>query len=176
MESEQQLDSDGRLGITSVVDRTGEQVRTLYVDSLAIRNLWKHSADRSQLLQRLKDQGIDLERVAGLLNQPDADLFDLLCHVAYSTPMRTRKERAQRVKLEETTFFQQFTKPAQEILYRLLDKYAEYGVNQLDKPGEVLKLPEFGAYGNVAEIIKLFGGAPRLRDTVEQLQELLYAA
>ncbi len=41
---------------------------------------------------------------------------------------------------------------------------------------EVLKVPPISHHGNVAEIIGNFGGTDQLRNAVNQLQSLLYAA
>ena len=40
----------------------------------------------------------------------------------------------------------------------------------------ILKVPAISQYGNVNEIIEKFGGPDQLRDAVNQLQLLLYAA
>jgi type I restriction enzyme R subunit len=57
----------------------------------------------------------------------------------------------------------------------LLEKYAEHGTAQFVIP-DVLKVPPISDRGNVIEIAKLFGGPERLREAVNQLQALLYAA
>ncbi|MBI4327416.1 MAG: hypothetical protein HY674_19455 [Chloroflexi bacterium] len=41
---------------------------------------------------------------------------------------------------------------------------------------DVLKVPPISHHGNVNEIIGKFGGADQLRNAVNQLQTLLYAA
>ena len=41
---------------------------------------------------------------------------------------------------------------------------------------DVLKVPPISQHGNVSEIIGKFGGADQLRNAVNQLQTLLYAA
>ncbi len=41
---------------------------------------------------------------------------------------------------------------------------------------DVLKVPPISQHGNVNEIIGKFGGADQLRNAVNQLQSLLYAA
>jgi hypothetical protein len=41
---------------------------------------------------------------------------------------------------------------------------------------DVLKVPPISQHGNVVEIIGKFGGADQLRNAVNQLQRLLYAA
>jgi type I restriction enzyme R subunit len=41
---------------------------------------------------------------------------------------------------------------------------------------DVLKVPPISQHGNVHELVGKFGGAEQLREAVEQLQTLLYAA
>ena len=73
-------------------------------------------------------------------NQPDADPFDLLCHLAFNAPLRTRRERAQRLRSERKDFFDQYGPEARQILDELLDKYAEHGTAQFVIP-DVLEVP-----------------------------------
>jgi type I restriction enzyme R subunit len=169
------LDASGRRTVVKFTDLTGEQVRTLYPNSLAMRMVWADPEKRADFIKRLAENNIDLERLAQVLNQPDVDAFDLLCSVAFQAPVKSRRERAQRVELEETAFFAIYTGPAREILQALLAKYAQHGVTQFELK-EVLKLPEFARYGNVSEIARHFGGAEKLKKAVNQLQTLLYAA
>lgn len=64
---------------------------------------------------------------------------------------------------------------ARAILGDLLDKYAEHGTAQFVIP-DVLELPPISERGNVIEIAGFFGGPAALREAVNQLQALLYAA
>lgn len=170
------LDADGnRLSQVKYTDYTAERVRTLYTNSAEMRQAWAEPNNRSLLIEQLEESGIDFEYLARVTNQPDADRFDLLCHVAFNAPIRTRKERASRVYQEEQAFFEQFGPQARQILSDLLDKYAEHGTTQFVLP-DILKVAPISEYGNVTEIIALFGGANRLRQAVETMQTLLYAA
>ncbi|MBZ0283118.1 MAG: DEAD/DEAH box helicase family protein [Anaerolineae bacterium] len=169
-----ELDASGRRNIVKFTDYTAEQVRTLYPNSAEMRKLWADPLGRSSVITNLNERGIDFERLMGVMNQQDADPFDLLCHVAFNAPIRTRRERANRVQIEETAFFEQYTSKAREILLTLLEKYAEHGTAQFTI--EVLKVPPLSNYGNISEIARLFGGADKLKQAVEQLQTLLYAA
>jgi type I restriction enzyme R subunit len=72
-------------------------------------------------------------------------------------------------------FFEKYAAPAREILDELLEKYAEHGTAQFMLP-DVLHVPPISEHGNVTEIARLFGGAEKLRDAIQQLQSLLYAA
>jgi type I restriction enzyme R subunit len=170
-----ELDASGRRNMVKLTDYAGEQVRTLYRDALAMRLVWADPEKRAALIQRLSERNIDLERLAQVLNQPEADSFDLLCAVAYNAPIRTRRERAERVQLEESAFFADYTGPARAVLQALLDKYAQHGVTQFELK-DVLKLPEFTRYGNVSEISRHFGGIDQLKQAVNRMQGLLYAA
>jgi type I restriction enzyme R subunit len=89
--------------------------------------------------------------------------------------LRTRRERADRVKKDEKNFFEKYAPEARAILSDLLEKYAEHGTAQFVIP-DVLKVPPISDRGNVIEIAKLFGGPEKLRDAVAELQALLYAA
>jgi type I restriction enzyme R subunit len=96
-----------------------------------------------------------------------------MCHLAFNAPLLTRRQRADRVKKQETTFFKFFAPEAREILNDLLEKYATDGELQFTLP-DVLKVRPISDHGNVNEIIGKFGGADQLRNAVNQLQSLLY--
>jgi type I restriction enzyme R subunit len=51
----------------------------------------------------------------------------------------------------------------------------EHGTSQFSLPG-VLKISPISNYGNVSEIAQLFGGLDELKNSIHQLQVLLYAA
>ena len=123
----------------------------------------------------LEDYGINFEELTSASKQPDADPFDLLCHIAFNAPLRTRRERADRLRKEKKDFFDQYGPEARGILNELLDKYTDYGTAQFIIP-DVLKVLPISQHGNVIEIAALFGGPEKLREAVNQLQTLLYAA
>ncbi len=76
---------------------------------------------------------------------------------------------------EKKDFFDNYGPEAREVLNELVEKYAEYGTAEFVLPG-ALQVPPISNRGNVIEIAKLFGGADKLREAVNQLQTLLYAA
>ncbi len=59
-------------------------------------------------------------------NQPDADPFDLLCYIVFSTPLRTGRERANRLRRELNEAFKDYRAEAREILDNLPELYAVY--------------------------------------------------
>lgn len=170
-----ELDSSGRkLRVVKYTDYTAEQVRKLYPSASELRSKWTNEEERQHIIESLLERGISLEQLAEVTNQPDADPFDLLIHVAFNAPLRTRRERAERVRREKQDFFDQYSPKAKEVLDELLVKYTDHGVNQLSDIN-ILNIPPISEYGTVVEIANLFGGPEKLRTAMNQLQVLLYA-
>jgi type I restriction enzyme R subunit len=171
-----ELDPDGnQLRVVQFTDYTADRVRTLYRNAAELRDEWADPHRRSEIIERLEERGIDFDHLAETANQPDADPLDLLCHLAFNAPLRTRRERAQRLRSERPDFFEQFGTDARQILDELLDKYTEHGTAQFVIP-DVLEVPPISDHGNVIEIAGRFGGVEQLRQAIIQLQTLLYAA
>jgi type I restriction enzyme R subunit len=171
-----ELDPDGnQLRVVQFTDYTADKVRTLFRNATELRDEWADPDRRRDIIDRLEERGIDFDHLAETANQPDADPLDLLCHLAFNGPLRTRRERAQRLRTERRDFFDQYGSEARQILDELLDKYTEHGTAQFLIP-DVLELPPINQHGNVIEIAGKFGGVDLLRQAVTQLQTLLYAA
>jgi type I restriction enzyme R subunit len=171
-----ELDPDGRqLRVVKFSEYAAEKVRTLYPSAADLRKQWADPALRAEIIAKLEERGIDFDQLRTSSNQPEADPFDLLCHLAFNGPLRTRRERADRVKKDEKSFFEKYGPEARAILADLLEKYAEHGTAQFVIP-DVLKVPPISERGNVIEIARLFGGPEKLREAVSELQALLYAA
>jgi type I restriction enzyme R subunit len=171
-----ELDADGRqLSARQLTDFTGDKVRTLYPNASELRSDWLDPARRAEIVERLGERGIDLESLAEAVGRPEADPFDLLCHLAYNAPLRTRRERADRLRREDAEFLSRFAPEARAVLDALLDKYAEHGSAQFTLP-DILEVPPFTGWGNVIEIAARFGGAGELRGAVAELQRRLYTA
>jgi type I restriction enzyme R subunit len=171
-----ELDLDGnQLRVVQYSDYTAEKVRSLARTAAELRDRWVDPAGRSEIIDALAERGIDFDQLAEVAGQPDADPFDLLCHVAFNAPLRTRRERAERLRTGRQDFFTQYSPEARQILEELLEKYAVHGATQFLIP-EILQVPPISAHGNVREIADLFGGVDRLRASIEELQSLLYSA
>jgi type I restriction enzyme R subunit len=171
-----ELDPDGKqLRVVKFSEYAAEKVRTLYPSAADLRKQWADPMMRAEIISKLEERGIDFDQLRSSSNQPEADPFDLLCHLAFNGPLRTRRERADRVKKEEKSFFERYGPEAKAILGDLLEKYSEHGTAQFVIP-DVLKVPPISERGNVIEIARLFGGPEKLREAVNELQALLYAA
>ncbi|HEY1170331.1 MAG TPA: DEAD/DEAH box helicase family protein [Verrucomicrobiae bacterium] len=171
-----ELDADGKqLRVVKLTEYTGDKVRSICPSTVELRARWSDPEQRAEMIQQLAERGIDFQALALQAGKPEADPFDLLCHLAYNAPILTRRQRADRVKKQETNFFDGYGPEAKAILGDLLEKYAADGELQFSLP-DVLKVPPISHYGNVNEIIGRFGGTEKLRSAVNQLQSLLYAA
>ena len=171
-----ELDSEGRkLACRQLTDYTADRVRTLYPNASDLRRDWLDPERRAEIVDRLLEQGIDMETLAEAAGRPEADPFDLLCHLAFHAPLRTRRERAERLKQEETAFLEQYVPAAREVLGAMLDKYAEHGSVQFKLP-DILEIPSISEWGNVIEISDRFGGVRNMRKAVAEMQKRLYAA
>jgi type I restriction enzyme, R subunit len=170
-----ELDAEGKqLRVVKFSDYTGEKVRDMYPSAADLRSKWSDTEERATIIEALENRGIALEELIEASKQPDADPFDLLCHVAYSAPVRTRRERADRLRKEQKVFFERYGQEARAILDDILNKYVDYGTAQFAIP-DILKVPPISERGSVTDITKIFGGAENLRAAVGELQTLLYA-
>lgn len=171
-----ELDPDGKqLRVVRYTDYAAEKVRTLCPTARELREKWANPVQRSEIIQALEERGVSFMELAEQAKMPEADPFDLLCHLAFNAPLRTRRERAQRLKSERKDFFEQYGPEASQILEELLEKYAEHGNAQFLLP-DVLHVPPISSHGTVREISAAFGGPEKLRQAVNDLQNLLYAA
>jgi type I restriction enzyme, R subunit len=171
-----ELDANGKqLRVVKFTDYTAEKVRSMCPSSAALRSKWSKAEERAEIITALEDRGISFDELVIAANQPDADPFDLLCHVAFNAPLRTRRERAEMLRQEKKDFFQQYGPEAREVLAEMLDKYIEYGTAQFQIP-EILKVPPISERGTVPQIAAFFGGADQMRAAVSEMQALLYAS
>jgi type I restriction enzyme R subunit len=150
-------------------------VRSLFPTSKALREAWMDAARRSEIVRRLAERGISFDQLAEAAGQPEADPFDLICHLAFNAPLRTRRERARELRARAPDIFTKYGAEGRAILEELLEKYAAHGEAEFVLP-DVLKVPPISNHGQVADIIRLFGGPEQLRAAVAELQEQLYAA
>lgn len=169
-----EIDSAGnRQRVVKYTDYTRDKVRSMFTKAADLRSKWGIPEERDAIIESLKDYGVVLEDLVDATKMYDADRFDLLCHVAFNAPLRTRRERAENLKKGKTDFFEQYSPKAREILNEILDKYIEYGIEQFTIP-DILKVRPIDRHGNVIEIAKIFGGVEKLRNAVYKMQSNLY--
>ena len=164
-----------RLRLVEYRDFVADTVRSLFPDPQNLRSKWRSRVGRHDVLDALERYAIDIGELVERTGLGDADPLDLLVHLAWSQPLITRTDRARRVRRQHADFFAAYQPAAREILARLLDKYTEHGIGQLDDLG-VLEVPPLSSMGSPAEIADRFGSPDALHEAVGDLADLLYAA
>ena len=170
------LDTDGKkLQVVRYTDYSGRAVRSMYPNRDALQSAWANPDTRAEVLRELTERGISFEELATASDQPDADPFDLLCHLAWNAPLLTRRQRAERARKESQDLFTQYGETAREILTLLLDKYVERGIIQFGALSDLMKVQPFDRYGTPSEIAsRHFGDVKGMKDAVSRLQTALY--
>ena len=170
------LDADGKkLEVVRYTDYSARTIRSMYLKRGDLETAWRKPDTRKAVLDALAERQIDFAELASATGQPDADPFDLLCHLAWNTPLRTRRERAEQARKVVPDLFAEYGDTAREIIGLLLDRYIERGVIQFNHLSDLLKVQPFNRYGSPSEIAtRYFGNVHALRAAVTQLQTALY--
>lgn len=171
-----ELDADtNRLRLVEYRDLVTQTVRLLFPSANELRSKWANRVSRNEVLDALAAHGIDADELAERTGLVDADPIDVLVHLAWNQPLATRIDRVRRVRSEHADFFEAYRPAARQVLEYLLDKYAEYGISELESPG-VLQVPPLSSLGTPVEIARRFGSAEEWRAAQTKLGELVYVA
>jgi type I restriction enzyme R subunit len=95
---------------------TGRPNKTgLRINPDELRARWANPGQRAEITQKLAERVIDFQQVALQAGKPDADPFDLLCHLAFPPAghdeasarrrMLKRRQRADLLKKQHVAFF-----------------------------------------------------------------------
>lgn len=171
--------------IVSILGEDGKTMKTESVQTFARNQIlrrfesldkfvqtWGEAERKQAILDELKEYAILIDAVREKNEAlKDADIFDIICHVAFDQPPLTRKERANNVK--KRNYFGKYEGKAREVLEALLDKYAENGILDFER-ANILEIPPFNLIGKPTKIIKLFGGPAGFEQAIKELEEQIY--
>jgi|GEM_PF-468972 len=95
-------------------------------------------------------------------------------------PELNEKQRSETLLTKKTDVFQKYSEDEKAILLIFLNKYSEGGSEGGIKvfrhaTYSLTKYSEFHQYGDVTQILKLFGGQEKLEEALRHLQNLLYS-
>jgi type I restriction enzyme R subunit len=171
-----ELDADGsKLRVVNYTEFSGRAVRAMYPNREALHTAWAQPDTRQEAVQALAASGVSFEELAASAGQPDADPFDLLCHLAWNAPLLTRRQRAEQARRTAQDLFTQHGDTAREVLSLLLDRYVERGILQFGALSELMKVQPFDRFGTPTEIARAhFGGVQQLKSAVSRLQAAIY--
>jgi len=165
------FDNDGKPITVSLKDYTRNIIRNHYTSLNDFLSRWNDGEKKAAIIKELEEQGVLVDQLIDAVNK-EADLFDIICHVAYDQPPLTRKERANKVK--KRNYFTKYGGQARKVLESLLDKYADEGITTIENT-EVLSLHPFDEFGTPPEIIRLFGNRINFFEEIKKLENELYA-
>jgi len=172
-ESVQILDAYGKLRTIQFTQYAKEQITTMFPSMNEFRTKWNDLQERQHILDELENNGISIDQLMEITKQQDVDPFDLLCFVAFDLKPLTRKQRADLLKKNKPDFFAHYSERAKEVLNLILEKYVDYGLNQI-RP-DIISVEPIAQQGNPIEIVNEFGGIDEFKKAIEELQTLLYA-
>jgi type I restriction enzyme R subunit len=163
--------SDGKLITESLKDYTRKSILKEFASLDDFLRTWKEADKKQAVIDELQEMGIFFDALAEEVGK-DLDPFDLICHVAFGQKPLTRKERANNVRKQD--YFAKYGENARAVLDTLLDKYADEGIQDVERM-DVLKVTPFDRFGSIVEIVKLFGGKEKYTVALKELEEQLYA-
>lgn len=167
----QYYDTDGKLVTESFKDYTRKAIAKQFTSLDEFVKKWQDADKKQAIIDELEEQGVIWEILEQEVGK-DLDPFDMICHIVYDQPPLTRQERANNVK--KRNYFTKYDGVAQEVLSRLLDKYADAGVSEIENIN-VLKVTPFDELGRPLEIIKKgFGNKESYLAAVYDLENELY--
>jgi type I restriction enzyme R subunit len=168
----QYYDTDGKLVTESFKDYTRKTLSKQFASLDDFIRKWNASERKHTIIDELAGEGIlwdALEQEVG----EGIDPFDMICHVAFDQPPLTRKERVNNVK--KRNYFTKYSEQAQLVLDKLLDKYADAGVLEVENL-QTIKVQPFTDIGSVTEIVKKgFGGRKEYDQAITELEQAIYS-
>lgn len=167
------LGEDGKTMRTeSVTSFTKKQILNHYSTLDNFINEWTAAERKAAIVDELKELNVLVDAVRK--KNPalaDADIFDIVCHVAFDQPALTRRERANNVK--KRNYFAKYEGKAREVLEALLEKYAEHGILNFES-ADILDHAPFNQIGKPQKIIRLFGGYEQYAQALADLEKEIY--
>ena len=162
-----------QLNLAQYLDYTKGEISGFVPSSLKLREVWVDPDKRRAFLDALQTASVHVEVLAEILEQPEADQFDLLNHIAFGKPVHTRSERAEAFLNREQRFMDDYAPGAREVILALLDKYRLAGVEEMAS-AQVFRLAPFREMGQAPGVAQRFGGVQPLRKAILEIQRRLY--
>lgn len=144
-----------------------------YTSEDDLRKIWSDPLTRIELLTKLSEKGFgmaDLEKIQELISAKDSDLYDVLAHVSFSAPTKSREKRALGAR---KLIGIQFSNRQRDFIDFVLEHYVNEGVEELNP----VKLPPllelmYGGYNEALE--QLSSDADAVRELFFGFQKYLY--
>lgn len=164
-----------QLTLAEYVNHSADSVRKAAgADDLeGLRSVWTDRDHRRRFLADLQAASVYVDVLAEVLGQSDADQYDLLAHLAFESPLLTRRERAEAFLNRESRFLGGYETPARDVILALVDKYRAVGIEEVSD-ARIFRLPPFLEMGQAPGVVRRFGSTERLQESLRQMQQRIY--
>lgn len=168
----QYCDINGKLITESITDFSKRNILEEYATLDDFLNAWTNTEKKRAIIEELEDRGVLLEALKKE-SEKDLDDFDLILHIAYDKKPLTKRERVEQVK--KRGYLYKYSDICQEVLSALLEKYMDWGINELEDT-RILDNAPFDRLGSPKKIVDMFGGKEKYLEAVKELEKAIYEA
>jgi type I restriction enzyme R subunit len=164
---------DGKpISAQQFLDRLFGDLSGLIADEDDLRRKWSDPESREHFVALLEQRGYDAEKLADmrrLIDAPNSDLFDVLAYIRFTTPPKTRADRAESVRHDGVGTDDE---KMRAFLLGVLQAYEALGESEL----ATRKLSAFltARYGSLADAKAALGDVPKIRKAFVDVQRDLY--
>ncbi|MEZ8776408.1 EcoAI/FtnUII family type I restriction enzme subunit R [Vibrio splendidus] len=132
---------------------------------------WNATDKKHVIIEELASQGVVWEVLLEDVGK-DLDPYDLICHIAFDQPPLTRQERARSVR--KRNYFGKYSDQARQVLEALLEKYADYGISEIED-NNILKVQPLSDFGTKREIFReIFDSKDDYLSAIRELEDQIY--
>lgn len=164
------MGADGKLITESLTDYTRKNILGQYATLDEFLQKWSAAKQKYYILDEMAEKGIPIYELGETFGE-DADIFDVIMHIAYDKKPLGRKTRAD--KARQSKFLNEYQGKARQVLEALIDKYESTNLRAIEE-NEILKVQPLNAFGTPYEIANIFGGIDAYETAVNKLEQELY--
>ncbi|MCR5453872.1 MAG: DEAD/DEAH box helicase family protein [Bacteroidales bacterium] len=167
------LDEDGKtMKVSDIMDFTRKTIRNKYASLQAFIHRWSAEKRKKVIVEELDDCDAIIEAVREQRpDLKDADIFDIVCSIAFGQQPKTRRQRVDNVL--QSNCLAKYQDKALEVVNALLDKYAKFGIRDFESR-DTLRNEPFSNIGTLPKIFQLFGGKDGFDNMLLDIEKQLY--
>ena len=166
------VNDEGNLIAEKYIDYTRSEILKLYGTKDNFIEIWNSTEEKEKILETLEnDYNITIEHLEEALNTSAMDVFDMICYIAFNSPIISRKKRADNVR--QSNFLDKYKNVSKKILNKILDMYLLDGIKEIESSA-LLKASEFEEYGGIVKIMNSFGGKDEYYEALSDLKDHIY--
>lgn len=164
------LDENGQLIRENLESCVKNNILTQFPTADEFKHAWLQSLDKTLFAEELLLSPRYREQLISTLGALDE--FDLILHIAYQAPIKTRLERIQSVETQLIPTLK--NEHLKTLIQQLLQTYLVTDFETIKDP-KVFNLPQFTANGwSTVKAMRLIGGKAKHTSLLNQIQNLLY--